>query len=156
MSETTLNQEQPATETTLPAEQPAGESEATTTTTAPEQPTEQQPVEIGEAMLIEKDQDGNLTTSIPRGPEPSPEPVPALLEAEETQSEAVEPVTVAPTETTAPVKETEVETIAEVGVPKEPASQPEAMPVKVGVAGSLAIGAAALGKKFFHGGSKKR
>src|SRR5690606_36676718 len=165
MSETNTYQEQPATtETTLPAEQQVHETE--TPTTVPEQSQETAPVAIG-GQVIEKNPDGSITQTVfpvtevsveqtaPAQVEqteqvPATEPIEdAPLPAEEAvTTEPVEAATMEPifiTRDEAPVvmQEQEVQTIAEVGVPKEPAAQAEAVPAKVGVAGSLAIGAAA-------------
>jgi hypothetical protein len=163
MSETNFNQEQPQ----APAEQAEVES-ATNEQPAPQTEQENSSVYIG-GQVIEKNEDGTETQTVfpvtegnTEAPvESAPEPAPAEAEAPvapepvaitETAASPVEAeVTVlAPTELIAQKDETQ--TIAEVGVPKELPNQPEAIPAKVGVAGSLALIAAGVGHKIFRHG----
>lgn len=106
-------------------------------TAEPETTTNEQRVEIGEALQITRNEDGSITESVPTSDETTAEnPV------------STETTVAAPTET--PVSNLEMEPIAEVGVANEARTQTEHMPAKVGALGTVALLAAGVAARFKH------
>jgi hypothetical protein len=148
MSETITNQEQP--ETIISNQESVADGNGNTTGETEQPDSNQEPTPT--VTLIPPLAYERTPEEVEAGAEVDPLPQAPVPEAKPEAAETV--VEEAPEATVAQTQETEVETVAEVGVAKEAPSQSETSPVKIGVAGSLALGAAVLATKVFRRKSK--